>query len=293
MARTTRPVTTDHDYKVALVDLFTADGKSTGFKGTQRLDTGTIIAPVTKDYNIVQNSDIIDQARTSFDAAGLKDAEEEIRVFRDGAVMQARYTFKNRVINPTRKVGDELGLRLTLTNSFDRSRKVSFVLRLLRLVCTNGMTTLDKEYELAKKHSSQITLDFIKDGLNDAVAGFDRLAEKGNIFERMADTSLSQEQGLNILQNLVKVKAISEERREGIAQVWNNPTRSEDNDRNVYNLLNSATDYLSHQVEGERFELSQRMTDQVTRRLAAAVKTPAKMQKLLLPIKNEEVVVTA
>ena len=291
MARTTKPVSNDYDYDVKLVDLYTADGTKTDFKGTQRVDNNLVMKAVTKDYNVVNNRDLIGGARDAFAAAGMTNYDESIRVFRDGRVMQARYDFPERNIKLP-KVGDELGLRLTLTNSFDLSHKVSFILGLVRLVCTNGMTTIDKEYELAKKHSSQITLDFIKSGLGDAVAGFEKIADDGNVFTRMADYDLTQEQGLTILQNL-SPKVISEERREGIAQVWNNPTRSEDEGRNVYNLLNSATDYLTHHVEGERFELAHRATNQLTRRLAAAVRQPTKMQKLLLPIKDETVVVTA
>jgi len=289
MARTTRPVTSDYNYNVVMEDMFTADGNKTGWKCTRRLDTGQVIAPVTKDYNICQNADVINTSRDAFESVGLNNYVESINVCRDGAVMRAVYDFPEHTRQlkvKGKKVGDEVGLRLVVNNSFDRSRKVSFDLGMLRLVCTNGMTTMEKELSIARKHSSKLSLDFIVDAVNKAVTKFDDLMKEGNIFDKMANYEVSQEQGLYILQNLVKANTISEVTREGISQVWNNP-RQEDEGRNVYNLLNASTDYLTHQVSESRFELSDRVTQNVTKRLANAVRKPALMEKLLIKPKVE------
>ena len=285
MARTTRPVTSDYDYNVVMEDMLTPDGKKTGWKCTHRLDTGQVIAPVTKDYEICQNADVIDTARSAFEEVGLDNYNENINVCRDGAVMRAVYDFPEHTrqlkTGKGKKVGDEVGLRLTVNNSFDRSRKVSFDLGMLRLVCTNGMTTMEKELSIARKHSSKLSLDFIVEAVNKAVTKFDSLMKEGNIFDQMAQYEIDQEQGLYILHNLVKNKTISEVTREGIAQVWNNP-RQEDEGRNVYNLLNASTDYLTHQVADTRFELADRVTQNVTKRLVGAVRKKSAMDKLLI-----------
>ena len=285
MARTTRPVSPDYDYNVVMEDMLTPDGKKTGWKCTRRLDTGQVIAPVTKDYEICQNADVIDTARSAFAEVGLDNYNENINVCRDGAVMRAVYDFPGHTrqlkTGKGKKVGDEVGLRLTLNNSFDRSRKVSFDLGMLRLVCTNGMTTMEKELSIARKHSSKLSLDFIVESVNKAVTKFDSLMKEGNIFDQMSQYEIDQEQGLYILHNLVKNKTISEVTREGIAQVWNNP-RQEDEGRNVYNLLNASTDYLTHQVSDTRFELADRVTQNVTKRLVGAVRKKSVMDKLLI-----------
>ena len=130
------------------------------------------------------------------------------------------------------------------------------------------------------------------EAVNKAVTKFDDLMKSGNIFDQMANYEVSQEQGLYILQNLVKANTISEVTREGISQVWNNP-RKADADRNIYNLLNASTDYLTHEVSETRFELSDRVTQNVTKRLANAIRKPAVMEKLLIKPKVEaEVTVT-
>ena len=114
MARTTRPVTSDYDYNVVMEDMFTEDGKKTGWKCTRRLDTGQVIAPVTKDYNICQNADVIGTSRAAFLKGGLNNYNEQINVCRDGAVMRAVYDFPEHTRQlkvKGKKVGDEVGLR--------------------------------------------------------------------------------------------------------------------------------------------------------------------------------------
>lgn len=286
MARTTQPVSSDYDFKVVMEDLYTAEGKPSGFKCTRRLDTGEVLSPVTKDYGIVENAPLIGGARDVFSSRGdLGDYEENISVLNGGRQMRARYTFKNHTITVP-QVGDELGLRLTVNNSFDRSLRVSFTLGLLRLVCANGMTVIDKEFALTKKHSNKFDVSFIKDALGKALDGFSAFGEEGNILTKMAETAVTQEQGLAILLNLTKKNVISEISREGIAGVWNNP-REEDKGRNIYNLLNASTDFITHQLESDKYQLAERTTANVTRWMEKATKRANVLETLWTPPKSE------
>jgi hypothetical protein len=47
--------------------------------------------------------------------------------------------------------------------------------------------------------------------------------------------------------------------REGIEAVWRNPAYEEDTDRNLYNLYNAATQFLTRNVSTERYEYSERV----------------------------------
>ena len=47
--------------------------------------------------------------------------------------------------------------------------------------------------------------------------------------------------------------------REGIEAVWRNPAYEEDTDRNLYNLYNAATQFLTRNVSQERYEYSERV----------------------------------
>ena len=286
MARTTQPVSSDYDFQVVMEDLMTADGKKSGFKCTRRLDTGEVLSPVTKDYGIVQNADCIDKVRETFSTRpDLGNYEETVSVLNGGRQMRARYDFKNHTVEVP-KVGDELGLRLTVNNSFDRSLRVSFSLGMLRLVCSNGMTSVQEEYGLTRKHSAKFDISFIQDALGKALDGFTAFGKEGNILTKMAETYVTQEQGLAILQSLTKKNVISEVSREGIAQVWNNP-REEDKERNIYNLLNASTDFITHQLEGDKYQLAERTTANVTRWMEKATKRRNVLETLWTPPKSE------
>ena len=106
----------------------------------------------------------------------------------------------------------------------------------------------------------------------------------------MASREVSQEQGLNILQALTNKGTISEVRREGIAQVWNNPTHEEDENRNLYNLLNDATQFTTHEVAETNFEMSERLNRSITTTLVKAAKDKKILTSLWTPEKRDEVV---
>ena len=162
---------------------------------------------------------------------------------------------------------------------------------ILRLICTNGMTTMEKEVEMVKKHSRQVNIgDIISDDALDRALA--KLGDSVNVFGRLAQVELEQEQGLNILQNLANGKVISEKVRESIAHIWNNPTHDEDKGRNLYNLNNAVTQHLTHEVADERFEYANRVTTNVLKRFDLASRNSNRLKKLWTPAKNSQVVVT-
>jgi hypothetical protein len=164
-------------------------------------------------------------------------------------------------------------------------------LGLVRLVCTNGMTTTEKEIEMVKKHSTNVNIGDIitEDALDSALA---KLKNGLSVYTRLADVTLEQEQGLSILQNLTHGKVISEKLRESIAKIWNDPTHDEDKGRNLYNLNNAITQHLTHDVADTRFEYANRVTNNVLKRFDMASRNPARLKKLWTPQKTVEISVT-
>ena len=112
----------------------------------------------------------------------------------------------------------------------------------------------------------------IVNAVEDALQAFQDLGKADNPFTLMASREVTQEQGLNILQNLTKKGTISEVRREGIARIWNGPDHREDETRNLYNLLNAATQFTTHEVAETNFTMSETMNSNITKRLLAAAK---------------------
>jgi hypothetical protein len=131
---------------------------------------------------------------------------------------------------------------------------------MLRLVCTNGMTTLENEVSMTKKHSSNVETGFLVEALDKAIAGFDKAVSK---VEQLGRKSIEHDQGLTVLGNLVRLGALSDRMSGEIAKVWNDPTYDEDSDRNLYNLYNATTQHLSRNVEDTRSELADRTSRNV------------------------------
>lgn len=273
----------NHNFTVETVPSFMSlpDGtmSQTGFLVNRRTDTLAVLGSVTSRYGLVQNTDLISVVEDSFTAKGLTNYTRKIIVTGEGERMYATYDFKNHT--KKLKVGDEIGMRLTAQNSFDGGLRVSFACGALRLVCSNGMTTLEREIGMTKKHSFRVTTKFVVEALEKAIAAWDTSTA---VFDRLAEVSLTQQQGLNILAQLEETAVISGKLREGIELVWANPTHKEDSARNLWNLYNATTQHLTHQVADTRFELSNRVSSGVLNVFERAARDNNRLAKLMQPV---------
>lgn len=250
-----------------------------GFTINRRTDTMQVLGKVTERYGIIQNADLINAAEDAFRVKGMTDYTRNVIVTGEGEKMYATYDFRKH----TRKlkVGDEVGLRLTIKNSFDGVVRAAFDLGMLRLLCSNGMTTLEREVAMTKKHSSGVNVDFMADALEKAILTWDNSAE---VFNRLSDVALTQEQGRNILARFEEDKTLSGKLRESIELLWNSPTHQEDSARNMFNLYNAVTQHLTHDVAPTRFELANRVSANVLKTLDRASRTSSVFDKLVKPI---------
>ena len=305
MARTTRPHSTDYDYNVVtktlkhelspeevdkaweqfdsgsmsrneLSDLLA--GNHSGWYGNVRTDTNQVLGICTEQYGKVQNSDLIGAIEEAFTNVNMTDYEKAIYSVRDGARVYARYDFLNKT--KATQVGDEVGLRLTANNSFDRSCRISFSLGMVRLVCANGMVTMEDEYSMTKKHTQQVSVDFIEDAIQNAVQAFDD-GKPLQVYDRLAAKDITQAQGVRILGGLEKKNLLSTRLREGVESLWIAPTHEEDKERNLYNLLNAVTQHLTREVEDERFEYSDGINRKVLRTLDKAARQSTQFDLLV------------
>ena len=277
--------TSNYDFTVEQVPLFDEKGRRSGFFGNQRTDNGAILGVTSERYGIQNNAPLIERAEDAFNDQGLGDFEREIIVTGEGQRMRAVYDFKTQIKQrEDRKKGDNMGLRLTVQNSFDRSLRVSFAMGVLRLVCTNGMTSLEKEQSMTKKHSSGNDLDFLGEALEKAIGSWYKALVTYNNLENV---EIQLQQGLTALHNLAKSGAISDRMAGAVSSIWNNPTYTEDEGRNLYNLYNAVTEHLTREVEGTRYELAERVNQKVLKSLDQAARNEAKKDKLLLLPKGD------
>lgn len=209
--------------------------------------TGKPIGTCSKRYKLYNNDDVIGVAEDAFAALGMEWSDRKFYVYDGGKRFQGVYDFKehnNAVAREDRTKGMKMGMRLSIQNSFDGVLRLNWLLGILRLACLNGMVTTANEAAMTKKHcGDDLNLDFVTDGLKSIIGRFD------DAIEHMAPihgVDLTQAQGQFILQNLLNEKSITKQTREGIVALWNNPTREEDQDRNLFNLYNAGTEFLTH-----------------------------------------------
>ena len=269
-------------FEVVQERLLRASGNNAPIYANVRTDTDEVLGYSTDRYGIVQNDDLLGRAESAFASRGIT---YDLNVYStdNGAKMRAVYDLQGpQFETKVPQVGDIMGYRLTVQNSFDRTLRVSFALGLMRLVCTNGMQTMQKDVDMVSKHSQKLDLDsLITDDALDKALGF--LAKSGDVYGRLAATPLDEEQGLNVLANLTKKKVMSEKVRERVAQLWNNRgdlLRSDNHDPNLYNLYNAVTQHLTDEVEETRFEYANRMSNQVLKAFERSAGSQAQFAKL-------------
>jgi hypothetical protein len=255
--------------------LYTRDQKPSGFWGTRRTDTGQVLGVTSDKYGLLLNTDLVKTVDEVLTDKGL-DYERSITVARDGATMYGRYEFPNEM-RKIQKVGDEMGMRITIRNSYDRTSFAGLELGMLRLVCSNGMKAMRRAFGFNQKHSRKLSLDGVSDAIDRAIKAFDTV---GGEFTMLATKSIDDTIGDYVLKNLTSDKILSDKLREEITKVWLNPPFPEDKNRNLYNLYNAVTYHLTHKVEPTRFEYSEKVNSNVLNRLVKAANTPKEFDKL-------------
>jgi len=250
MARTTRPIETNYSFGVEKI-AHVLDGEETGWHGVRRTDRqgrASLLGMCKENYEVVNNSDLVDVARSAFQNLGTSDYEEKLFCTQGGSRFYGEYTFKNKqVVLP--KVGDTIGLRLTLNNSYDRSCKIGFSLGFLRLICGNGMVTDSRDFMLQQLHSGKLDLKEVQESIKNAFNSFD--ADSLEIFGSMAAKKIEQKAGEIILDNLAIKEFLSAQAKDSIKMIWEDPTnhatgRNADAARTLFNLYNACTDHFSH-----------------------------------------------
>jgi Domain of unknown function (DUF932) len=255
--------------------------------GNFRDDTGECLGTTSEQYGLIQNTELLSAAHDALDAKGLSGYTERTLVTGGGRRFYAEFTFADKQL--AANVGDLFGYKLTLQNSFDRSRRAALTLGFLRLICKNGASTLEKEVAATRKHSSGVSVNFLADAIDKVLAsGKNALG----VYDDLARAAVSDEQGLNILNQLVLADALSGSLRDDIQLLWLNPRRQEDAGRNLYNLYNAVTEHLTHKVSDERFEYADKVSNGILMRLVNAARHPDRLAKLVLPVPAESVSVT-
>jgi len=284
---------TDYAFGVEKV-AHTLDGEKTGWHAVRRTDmTGKVaLLGMAKDnYAVVPNDELVNTAREAFTNLKADNYEEKLFCTLGGSRFYGEYTFKDKTI-VVPKVGDTIGLRLTLNNSYDRSCKVGFSMGFVRLVCTNGMVTNSRDYDFNQLHSGKVPIAEAQDAIKKAFEGFN--ADSMAIFGDMAHQEITQKQGDIIVDNMAIKTLVSAAARDSVKMIWADPTHQRaDANRNLFNLYNAFTQHLTHSPTAgyERFENSRKTSRKIFDRLARITRNEGERDEWMVrfPVKEKAV----
>ena len=263
--RPTRHISTDYAFGVEKV-AHTLDGEKTGWHAVRRTDmTGKVaLLGMAKDnYAVVPNDELVNTAREAFTNLKADNYEEKLFCTLGGSRFYGEYTFKDKTIEVP-KVGDTIGLRLTLNNSYDRSCKVGFSMGFVRLICTNGMVTNSRDYDFDQLHTGKVPIAEAQDAIERAFKGFN--ADSMAVFGDMAHQEITQKQGEIIVDNMAIKSLVSAAARDSVKMIWADPTHQKaDANRNLFNLYNAFTQHLTHSPTAgyDKFENSRKTSRKI------------------------------
>ena len=295
MARTTRPTSSNYDFPVVMEELKTSDGQSAGFWGTRRTDTGKVLGVTSDKYGLLLNSTLVDSIESVLTDKGLK-YNKDVKVARDGATMYAEFNLPENLIGIPGVGNQNISMRITGRNSYDRSCFAALDVAGLREICTNGMKALRSTFTFNQKHSSKLDLSGVSRAIDSAISAFRTMGED---YVLLADTKVSTNEGEYLLQNLRDSKVLSESLRKEIASYWKKPFYKEDEARNLYSMYNAATLRLTSEAKhndsstgrliythGEPrhkkyYEYANKVSEDVLKKLTKAAKDRTVLRKLI------------
>jgi hypothetical protein len=257
------------DFEVGLERLNLSNGTPTPAFATVRKDNGKVLGVVGERYTPMQNSVLFPAVEQVFRSSGHRFEAKGFKVVDDGRQVRAQFRFPDITVNLGK--GDESCLQILVQNSFDGSLKVAFDLGFFRFICSNGLKVplfKGSTFSLMKKHTASLNLDFTAHALEQSIAS---VGDARETFTLWSKTRLTQTQGHKVLNGLVMAKAMTARMSDGVREIWDKPSYEQDSERSVWSLYNATTQHLTHNVAPKRFNLSERVNDQVSRHLRTGV----------------------
>lgn len=162
-------------------------------------ESGRMISVVGKNYNLVQNRDIIPQyedaiMRSNLDTNGIK---RNIQYSHNGARTIVDYTFPSHRVSITE--GDELDLKISVLNSYDGSWKFMSMVGAFRLLCTNGQIVGNSFSSYYGKHTRSLDVSMAVRKLESAL---DVYLQNVELWKKYPTTKVSIQDANRILLNL-------------------------------------------------------------------------------------------
>ena len=201
-------------------------------------EDGSPIAVVGKNYNLVQNADIMPQFHDVILASDLDrtDMTKEIQQSHYGAKTIVTYTFPAHEIEIA--PGDFVQLRIMVLNSYDGSWKFMSMVGAVRIACMNGQVVVDSFSSYNAKHTSSLDTDVAVAKMETALEVYTKNAEVWKSYPKSPVTNLQATR-------IFKQVAGKSDRLEALLEETYLKYVDEMG-KNLWAVFNTLTDWSSH-----------------------------------------------
>ena len=201
-------------------------------------EDGSPIAVVGKNYNLVQNADIMPQFHEVILASDLDktDMTKDIQQSHYGAKTIVTYTFPSHRIEIA--TGDFVDLKIMVLNSYDGSWKFMSMVGAVRLACMNGQVIADAFSEYSAKHTRSLDVDVAVAKLETALIVYTKNTE---LWKKYPQSPVTNAQATAIFQ---KVSGKSDRLEVLLEETYLKYV--DEMGKNLWAVFNTLTDWSSH-----------------------------------------------
>ena len=201
-------------------------------------EEGSPIAVVGKNYNLVQNADIMPQFHEVILASDLDrtDMTKDIQQSHMGAKTIVTYTFPAHRIEID--TGDFVDLKIMVLNSYDGSWKFMSMVGAVRLACMNGQVIADAFSEYSAKHTRSLDIDVAVAKLETALIVYTKNTE---LWKKYPQSPVTNAEATKIFQRVAGKSDRLELLLEETYLKYVNEMG-----KNLWAVFNTLTDWSSH-----------------------------------------------
>ena len=228
------------DFETKAVPIYDIHGKKIeGYQRLMRPDTGDTLSIMTDQYKLVQHKDAMLPAVDTLGRDGW--TVKASRIQRHGA---SAYVELIRVDRAVTVVGQRVGERILMRNTYDGTSQLSFQVGGIVLICSNGSVVPGKGgMGFNARHTGDIRerLEFIHSRVRKIEEGIgSRMIESYSQLDKGVPTAIGSE--------IIK-RVLGERKVDRCMRLWRQGI-GRNGDQTGWNLYNGITQYLTHEFKG-------------------------------------------
>lgn len=218
-----------------------------------RGDNNKQLGVVGKNYGVIQNSNCF----AFFNAICQKYNANicQVHEYNDGSTVHLLAEVKDKKFDA--RVGDEVGFRFNLWNSFDGKHKAKVSFGALRLVCTNGLVAFGENASMIEIRHTQNAVSRMDQAIKVWAGGetwYNMFVESVKILnQKMVNKEIVDKFLSDLLGD--SESGVIENKKETITNLFQ--TGKGNKGENAWDLLNGVTEYIDHfskKEEADSFE---------------------------------------